>query len=1109
MGNNVSSSRCLVERGECSTILGDDEYRDILQGFKRLSRGTGCIGRLCFKNKVLGEHWRVPQTFSDRIFHILDVDASGELDEDEFIRGIATFRDIIRRRDLNRLCTFLFIVYDIEQHGVLNRDGLQRFIQVIYGRSILQSPTTVFFLDTLFESSPHLTYEAFFQSIQQNQSSLLIEWVTLFAQSIGSTHTHRELVLLGKRYEPEHIRQVIVECTELSRSEIAMLETHFPLDSRQDCGRLKALFCPEFITQEFADVLFSTASIDFHEFCVLLSMLTRGTPTSRLTSLYLFFAANYDTLQYKDACRLISAIRAAEDEKKQVMDSIQQNGREMSVEEFLRFVDKYPIVNSLVESIITAACLKFQLSPVDYRVERKIIDTYWTSDTTTYCLIAIKWWNSWNNYTNEVKDSEELRTPPGPISNWCLLKRSGSRELRPNLNVGVDFQLVPVPVYQLLHQWYKGGPELIREMIQEKDEIELHPQLYRIALVDRAGRTIMTGEEVCVSLNSTYEAIMGQISSILLLSKDKKVRLWKNNELVLPDLSNLMHSSTNEPLVVEIQSPDRSWPLKKTYGLINLGNTCYMSSALQCLIHTSLLTQFFETEAYLHDVNTTTKDGIQGRLALAFGHLTSEIRKINGTSPLAPKQFKKLLGSYNADFAGQDQQDASEFLAFLLSGLSEDLNRIENKPYIEQPDSNGRSDHVVADEWWRNHLKREVSIIVALFTGQFKSLLTCETCKHESARFEPFSILSLPLVEASNISLVVTIIFKTSRKPIRCCVDVLKTGTIEDLLQSLPVKLKEKCLIDLTKRKLFALSDNISTIRESDNLIVYELDPIVSKLEDIELRPKQVVELITTTGETVRGRVLGLNSDTGTYRVGLADDKIVDNVSRTRLKVTTNCFLYLLHRKVESSDENYFLNPYHIKVFGTPFVVRIVPHETTGEELYAMVLERIRRLFKWRSVDTFPMHCSSPKSSNDIAAPSTLYDVAAGEHESGWGFTIRYVTSTGTTCSKCPWINGCLGCVVSPEAQVIDCNETVAIDWDFETLTTDYDLLSATELDLDPSLEKKDSETSLEESLELFTCPETIDEGYCGQCASFQPSTKLMEIWRVPPILIIHLKRFQ
>lgn len=33
-----------------------------------------------------------------------------------------------------------------------------------------------------------------------------------------------------------------------------------------------------------------------------------------------------------------------------------------------------------------------------------------------------------------------------------------------------------------------------------------------------------------------------------------------------------------------------------------------------------------------------------------------------------------------------------EFLAFLLDGLHEDLNRIKHKPYIEEKDSSGRPD---------------------------------------------------------------------------------------------------------------------------------------------------------------------------------------------------------------------------------------------------------------------------------------------------------------------------------------------------------------------------------------------------------------------------------
>ena len=64
-------------------------------------------------------------------------------------------------------------------------------------------------------------------------------------------------------------------------------------------------------------------------------------------------------------------------------------------------------------------------------------------------------------------------------------------------------------------------------------------------------------------------------------------------------------------------------------------------------------------------------------------------------------------------------------------GLHEDLNRItrgpcaKKKPYTEQRDSDGRPDVLVADEWWRSFLKRDLSIITQLFYGQFKSLTTC------------------------------------------------------------------------------------------------------------------------------------------------------------------------------------------------------------------------------------------------------------------------------------------------------------------------------------------------------------------------------------------------
>lgn len=60
-----------------------------------------------------------------------------------------------------------------------------------------------------------------------------------------------------------------------------------------------------------------------------------------------------------------------------------------------------------------------------------------------------------------------------------------------------------------------------------------------------------------------------------------------------------------------------------------------------------------------------------------------------------------------------------EFLAFLLDGLHEDLNRVKIKPYNEIKDVDGISDKEVADEHWRNHLARNDSIIVDMCQVSF------------------------------------------------------------------------------------------------------------------------------------------------------------------------------------------------------------------------------------------------------------------------------------------------------------------------------------------------------------------------------------------------------
>lgn len=49
----------------------------------------------------------------------------------------------------------------------------------------------------------------------------------------------------------------------------------------------------------------------------------------------------------------------------------------------------------------------------------------------------------------------------------------------------------------------------------------------------------------------------------------------------------------------------------------------------------------------------------------------------------------------------------------------------------------------------------------------------------------------------------------------------------------------------------------------------------------------------------------------------------------------------------------------------------------------------------------------------------------------------------------------------------------------------------------------------LDHCLRAFTTEEKLEETYhCGHCKGKQPATKKLQIWKLPPILIVHLKRF-
>ncbi|KAI1808420.1 UCH-domain-containing protein [Daldinia bambusicola] len=228
-------------------------------------------------------------------------------------------------------------------------------------------------------------------------------------------------------------------------------------------------------------------------------------------------------------------------------------------------------------------------------------------------------------------------------------------------------------------------------------------------------------------------------------------------------------------------------------GLANLGNTCYMNAALQCVRSVEELTKYFLSGEWELELNKENVLSHNGDVAAAYAHLLKEIYKDSTPGSVSPRQFKTTIGRYSTGFSGYGQQDSQEFLGFLLDGLQEDLSRIKKKPYIEKPDS---TDEMVndpaairemADKVWDITKKRDDSVIGDLFTGLYKSTLVCPECRKVSITFDPFNNLTLPLPVENKWNHTVKF-FPLNDRPVDIRVELDKHASIKSLKQFLSIK---------------------------------------------------------------------------------------------------------------------------------------------------------------------------------------------------------------------------------------------------------------------------------------------------------------------------------
>ncbi|KAK6296272.1 hypothetical protein J4Q44_G00339850 [Coregonus suidteri] len=651
----------------------------------------------------------------------------------------------------------------------------------------------------------------------------------------------------------------------------------------------------------------------------------------------------------------------------------------------------------------------------------------------------------------------------------------------------------------------------------------------------------------CFSRVGTIKDIHLYLSQRLRI-KDQDMRLWlyngENNLTLLDDEDHTLEGlkiQDKQHLVIEVRNKDMSWPEEMSFiansskmdqhkvptekgatGLSNLGNTCFMNSSIQCVSNTTPLTDYFISGRHLYELNRTNPIGMRGHMAKCYGDLLMELW--SGTQKnVAPLKLRWTIAKYAPRFNGFQQQDSQELLAFLLDGLHEDLNRVHEKPYVELKDSNGRPDWEVASEAWENHLRRNRSIVVDLFHGQLKSQVKCKTCGHISARFDPFNFLSLPLPMDSSMHLEITVIMLDGSTPVRfglrLNMDDKYTGLKKQLGELCRLKPDQILLAEVHTSNIKNFPQDNQKVRLSVNgfLCAFEIpvpgsptslsSPTQTDITPVPMAngvavaakghpagkpgliPNGMPSAVVPCGQTTeRGLVNG--------RVGVPNGHVSPVQDSPFIG-----YIIAMHRKMMRT-ELYFLSSQknRASLFGMPLIVPCTVH-TSKKDLYDAVWIQVARL-------------ASPLPPQEASNHAQDCDDSMGYQ---YPFTLRVVGKDGNSCAWCPWYRFCRGCAVDcTEDRASVENAYIAVDWDPTALhlryQTSQERIVEEHCSVQQSRRAQAEPISLDSCLKAFTSEEELGEDelyYCSKCQTHRLATKKLDLWRLPPILIVHLKRFQ
>ena len=180
------------------------------------------------------------------------------------------------------------------------------------------------------------------------------------------------------------------------------------------------------------------------------------------------------------------------------------------------------------------------------------------------------------------------------------------------------------------------------------------------------------------------------------------------------------------------------------HGLRNVGNTCYLNSAIQALFSTPFMMEYFGGEEWKKHVHSDRPgEDLARETAALVVSMGAETPSMITPIPFV-KAFVAFASELNDEIRPGRQACSAEAIQMLLDGLHMQLARKVNMNITGRGSTPQRAEMLDSLQSWATFYKHEYSPIVDKSYAQILSRIRCE-CGHASAAFEPINILKLPI----------------------------------------------------------------------------------------------------------------------------------------------------------------------------------------------------------------------------------------------------------------------------------------------------------------------------------------------------------------------------